>query len=297
MSQFSVEKNYEDRAGLQAQPPRYRKGIRGLMSVLIPNGPPATFFCKVCGRSSEFFDEATVLRKYQVQYFRCGNCGFIQTERAYWLEEAYSSAIAPQDVGIMRRNQENSDVTAAVLNLLFSAMTSAVDFGAGHGIFVRLMRDRGFNFHWSDLHARNEYARGFESHEGSAYDFLTAFEVLEHLTDPLADISKLMEISENVLVSTYLVPDPVPRISDWWYYVPSTGQHVSFYTKESLQIIAAHFGRNLLSCGIFHLFTKQPQNGLLYRLATRVRLARMVNTMYRRPSLIEADFQQTTQRD
>jgi hypothetical protein len=83
-----------------------------------------------------------------------------------------------QDVGIMLRNLMNREVASAVLNLLFPKMSSAVDFGAGHGVFVRLMRDRGFNFFWSDLHATNDYARGFEYQEGSTYDFLTAFEVL-----------------------------------------------------------------------------------------------------------------------
>ena len=160
--------------------------------------------------------------------------------------------------------------------------------------FVRLMRDRGFNFFWSDLHATNDYALGFESKQGSTYDFLTAFEVLEHLTDPVADLSKLMSLSDNVFVSTCIVPQPAPQLSDWWYYVPTTGQHIAFYTTESLKILAARFGRNLLSVGPYHLFTKEPQSGLLYRLANNFRVARVVNRIYRRPSLVESDFQQMT---
>jgi hypothetical protein len=253
--------------------------------------PPS---CKICEAPSSFFEAADVLKKYRVQYFRCEKCGFIQTEAPYWLEEAYSSAIASQDVGIMQRNLMNCEVTSAVLNLFFPKMSNAVDFGGGHGVFVRLMRDRGFNFFWSDLHATNDYARGFESEEGSTYDFLTAFEVIEHLADPVSSLSSLMNISENVFVSTCLVPQPAPKLFDWWYYVPSTGQHISFYTEESLRLLAIRCGRNIFSAGTYHLFTKKPLSHLLYRLATRVKPARILNTMYRRPSLIESDFQQMT---
>lgn len=250
--------------------------------------------CKVCGTPSVFFGETDVLKKYLVQYFRCERCGFIQTESPYWLEEAYSSAIAMQDVGIMQRNLANCEITSAVLNLLFPKVSGAVDFGGGHGVFVRLMRDKGFNFYWSDLHATNDYARGFECQEGLTYDFLTAFEVLEHLTDPVADLSKLMSLSDNVFVSTCIVPQPTPGLSDWWYYVPTTGQHIAFYTTESLRILAVRFGRKLLSVGPYHLFTKKPQSTLLYRLATSLRIARIVNATSRRPGLIENDFQQMT---
>lgn len=247
--------------------------------------------CKVCGAPSTFFGKTDVLKKYRAQYFRCEMCGFIQAETPYWLEEAYSSAIASQDVGIVQRNLLNCELTSAVLNLLFPNLSSAIDYGAGHGMFVRLMRDRGFNFYWSDLHATNDYARGFEREEGSNYDFLTAFEVLEHLVDPIEELSKLMSLSDNVFASTCIVPEPVPGLSDWWYFVPSTGQHISFYTKESLRLLAARFGRSLLSVGPYHLFTKKRQGSLLYRMAINSRIAPVVNRIYRRPSLTDSDFQ------
>jgi hypothetical protein len=250
--------------------------------------------CKVCNEPSAFFAESDVLKKYRVQYFRCEQCGFIQTETPYWLQEAYSSAIARQDVGIMQRNLTNCEVTTAVINLLFPGFTKGVDFGGGHGMFVRLMRDRGFNFFWSDMHASNDYARGFEREQEIGFDFLTSFEVLEHLVDPIRGLEEMMSLSENVFVSTCFVPEPAPRLDDWWYYVPTTGQHVSFYTKESLHLLARRFGKHLSSFGPYHLFTRKPQNRLFYHLANRVKFARIVNYVYRRTSLIESDFEKMT---
>jgi hypothetical protein len=250
--------------------------------------PPVT--CKVCAELSRFFGRIEVLTKYPVQYFRCERCGFIQTEAPYWLEEAYSTAIARQDVGVMQRNLVNCELTSSVVNLFYPKIVNAVDFGAGHGVFVRLMRDRGYNFFWFDRYASNDYARGFEYNNKVRYDFLTAFEVLEHLSDPVHELSELMELSDNVFVSTYTVPDPVPALADWWYYSPITGQHISFYTRQSLEILAARFKRRLFSHGAYHLFTKEPHSKLLFQIATRPRLARIVNQMFRRTSLIDADL-------
>jgi hypothetical protein len=261
---------------------------------LSQNTDSSIVLCKICEKRSVYFGETEVLRKYCVRYFRCESCGFMQTEAPYWLEEAYSSAIAKQDVGAMERNLYNRDLTSAVLNLLFPKVVRCIDYGAGHGVFVRLMRDRGFAFFWSDLHATNDYARGFEIQDGMTYDFLTGFELLEHLVDPIADLSRMMSLSENVFVSTCLVPQPTPGLSDWWYYVPTTGQHIAFYTKECLAILAARFGRNLLSVGPYHLFTKEPTSAFRYRLAFNSKIARIAIHMSGRASLVERDFKQMT---
>jgi hypothetical protein len=254
--------------------------------------PGITQTCKVCDASALLFDEVTVLQKYAVRYFRCDMCGFIQTEEPYWLVEAYSSAITKQDVGIMERNLDNLEVTSAVLNSLYPSTKKAIDFGGGHGIFVRLMRDRGFNFHWADSHASNDYARGFEHDASSSYDFLTCFEVLEHLRQPIVELEAMMSLSPNVLVSTLLLPEPVPKIRDWWYYSPLSGQHVAFYTVASLRLIAHRFGRHLLSRGPYHLFSTEPKSSLVFRWVTRVKVARILNRLRSRPSLVESDHLQ-----
>jgi hypothetical protein len=254
------------------------------------NAPGSLMQCNICGANSEFFDQAQILRKYLVRYFRCMACGFVQTETPYWMEEAYSSAISQQDPGILFRNVLNQRLTTAVLNLLFPRAESSLDYGAGHGIFVRLMRDAGFRFYWSDLHARNDYARGFEHEDNRTYDFLTSFEVLEHLAHPLVELSKMMSLSPNVLVSTELMPQPTPKISAWWYYGTTTGQHISFYTLESLRLIARKFGRNLLSHGRYHLFTLEPKSQLLFRFAANRRVSALLNVLHKRPSLTTADF-------
>lgn len=44
--------------------------------------------CRVCGAEAENFDQAKVLGKYDVSYYVCKECGFVETEEPYWLEES-----------------------------------------------------------------------------------------------------------------------------------------------------------------------------------------------------------------
>jgi hypothetical protein len=258
------------------------------MTIMESESAPA--LCKICGKPTEFVEEAEVLKQHAVKYFRCVDCGFVQTELPFWLAEAYSSAIGRQDTGILSRNLLNRTITTAVLALLGLEVHKSLDFGAGHGIFVRLMRDSGFEFSWYDAYATNDYAGGFDHLIGETYDFITAFEVLEHLIDPVADLSMMMSLSPNIFVSTTFLPQPMPKIADWWYYAPAGGQHVSFYTPEALRIIARRFGRYLLSNGSYHLFTTVPKSKWLFRLATSRRVSRIVHAIQARPSLIASDF-------
>src|SRR5690606_33910516 len=112
--------------------------------------------CNICsGQMNKAFSKV-VLGKLRVNYYQCDSCFFIQTENPYWLDEAYSSgAISVLDVGIMSRNLLLINKTENILFKLFPDFTdfSAVDYGGGHGVFVRMMRDRGFKFYRQDLHA------------------------------------------------------------------------------------------------------------------------------------------------
>jgi hypothetical protein len=247
--------------------------------------------CGICQTESKHFGEALLLDKHLVQYFRCPKCGFIQTEKPYWLAEAYTEALVAADVGIMFRNLQTSAVTSAVISLLFPAAKKFLDYGGGHGTFVRLMRDRGFNFFWQDLYAKNIHARTFEYEEGDRYDLVTAFELMEHLPDPIEGMAPIFALSDNVLTMTLLVPDPPPTPPNWWYYVVRGGQHVSFYTPAALHRLARHYGRFVSSSNGFHLFTRKPVSSLKLWLATSSWTCALVNCIRRRKTLIHSDFE------
>ncbi len=215
--------------------------------------------CKVCQSLSLPFASAKILNgKYNIQYFQCQNCGFIQTEEPYWLGDAYSQAIAPSDEGLIFRNLMLAQITNNIISNFFNSEASFLDFGGGYGLLVRLMRDIRYNFFWEDKYCQNLFAQGFETRGDRSYQLLTAFEVFEHLVNPLEEIEELLKYSQNILFSTELIPANNPKPDQWWYYALNEGQHISLYSLKSLSILAKKFGLNLYTNhSSIHLLTEK----------------------------------------
>ena len=55
--------------------------------------------CRLCAGTVEPAFRKRVLERYSVTFFRCLTCESLQTERPYWLAEAYQSALAGSDTG------------------------------------------------------------------------------------------------------------------------------------------------------------------------------------------------------
>jgi hypothetical protein len=57
-----------------------------------------------------------------------------------WLDEAYSSPVVLQDVGLVSRNLSCADTMALSIEQCGLGERLFLDYGAGHGLLVRLMR-------------------------------------------------------------------------------------------------------------------------------------------------------------
>jgi hypothetical protein len=252
--------------------------------------------CKVCDAASRPFGNARVLGRHDVRYFQCDACGFVQTEQPYWLDEAYGTALIAADVGVAQRNTELAAVTQAVIQQFFRADRRFLDFGGGYGLFVRLMRDRGFDFRWHDRYAPNLISRGFEAApDADGFELVTAFEVLEHLVDPVSDVADMLRRGDALLCTTRVLPPSNPQPNEWWYYALSGGQHIALFTREALRRLAARFGRRLVTNGeSVHLFTSHEVPEWLFRLVIRQPAIGLLNRVRRRQSLMPSDFQTLT---
>ncbi len=213
--------------------------------------------CKICSGRTEPAFTTTVLRKYAAEFRLCSHCGFLFAAEPHWLDEAYGSVITDADVGLVQRNLYLRNAAACLLAPMREAGGRFVDAGGGTGLFVRLMRDIGYDFYWADPYCANVHARGLEfdpSSRGAPIACVTAFEVIEHSADPLEFVRGLLQAygTDTLLLSTEVWSGDRPP-AEWHYYGFEHGQHISFLQQRTLAVIADRLGMKLSSAGMIHL--------------------------------------------
>lgn len=247
------------------------------------------------------FAEGRVLGHVDVTYHRCPACGLVMALDPTWLDEAYGSAIAKLDIGLLDRCQILTNVTAAVLRAERLRHGRFLDWAGGYGTLTRMMRDRGYDFSHTDPLALNVFAEGHEiTLSGSQrFDLVTAFEVLEHLVDPVAALADVASSTDRLLVTTQVLPDPPPRPGEWWYFTPESGQHITFYTRGSLTRLAHELGFDgVVTSDLLHYFFRGKASpiarAVVARPAVAYGLGYLAAVADRRHSLLQGDLERIT---
>ncbi|GAB3547795.1 hypothetical protein GCM10027577_23160 [Spirosoma fluminis] len=250
--------------------------------------------CPICESTASEYSTIKVLAKYNVQYFRCNTCQHMFTETPYWLDEAYNSAITQLDIGLVERNLVMAPVVQAVVNTWYNSDASFIDYGGGYGMLVRMLRDRGFDFYRYDIHCANLFADSFDVEDKPPFkaELLTAFEVFEHLIDPVAEMQKMLSLSDTILFSTIVQPKPDITPDSWWYFTPETGQHISLYSRASLQVLADKFNLNYYwNDKHIHMFSRKKINHSLFKVISHPRIARIYNSIGKKNhTLLNKDY-------
>lgn len=234
--------------------------------------------CTICDAPRRVAFEHLVLGKYQSVYEFCERCGLLQAADPFWLDEAYADAIAATDTGLVQRNILNANLLTVLLATVFERGGRYLDIAGGYGMLTRMMRDNGFDFYWSDKYCSNLLARGFGV-DATAPPFtaVTAFEVLEHLEDPVGFVKDALASAQtrSIVLSTELFHGTPPEPATWWYYMFDAGQHISFYQPRTLHAIADQCSLRCYSNGNIHLLTDRHISPYLYRALTSPRLIKL----------------------
>jgi hypothetical protein len=263
--------------------------------------------CRVCSGEAYAYTEVVVRGRHHSHLYNCSSCGFVFIEPVYWLDEAYAEAVAQSDIGYVSRNLAAAEFLSIILGNISTAADFFVDYGGGYGLLVRLMRDKGFRFHLYEPHAQNLFAQNCDADRErfGPYRALTAIEVFEHLANPMLSVAEMSLWSQCIVFTTELCPVPKPAPEEWWYLGLDHGQHISFYTRPALNILASQHNLQYFPLGgSWHILTApndlilakpklneralDPSQSVVARLA-----ARASNRLWRRKRrgcLIEHDF-------
>ena len=221
--------------------------------------------CKICGKESKEIFQETILKKYLVSYFQCANCGFVQTENPFWLPEAYTESMNLGDTGQVKRNFINSIKVKFLINNCLDSEKQFLDYAGGYGLFARTMRDFGFAFYWEDLYTSNLLAKGFSVENKSLdwFEAITVFECFEHWENPIFEISNLFSRTDTIIFTTNLISNPLPS-KDWWYYGFDHGQHISFFSSNTMKFLETKFECNFYSKAGIHILSKKKINKFIF---------------------------------
>lgn len=244
--------------------------------------------CRVCGSKSQYLFSGQILTRL-TKYYQCKNCDFLETEYPVWLDQAYKQSINSSDYGIIERNLYFRKIVSLLIYVFYKPSANYLDYAGGHGIFTRIMRDWGYKFFNYDLYTKNIFSENYnEVDSNSKYELITCFECFEHVVMPLELLSALTKKTNSILISTMLVPSPIPKPGNWWYFGEDHGQHISFYSKKTLEYMASSIGMRFYTNNInIHLFTKKKIPYIFIKIIFKIAnqlpssiLKRKINCVY-----------------
>lgn len=174
------------------------------------------------------------------------------------------------DVGSVDRSLLVASFVRGVLGRRSSrSKWTVLDVGGGDGLLTRVLRDHGVDCRWTDPYCEPTFYVGPPATEVARFDLAVMGEVALHLVDPLASFRDVLARADRLMFTAVIPPDDLSI--DWWYLMPSTGQHVAFYPVTAIAEIARRLDADWCSDGkFFHLLsTKGISRALRLRVKRR----------------------------
>lgn len=181
------------------------------------------------------------------QYYGCEQCGMVHVPSEFRLSEKEEKAIYDlhdnqiDDQGYRRFLSRVFDP----LNKLLSANSSGLDFGCGPGpALAAMLEEAGHSvslydiFYYPDSAVLNRQ-----------YQFITATEVVEHLSQPKQELERLWRCLEPgglLGIMTKKVQDK-EAFSRWHYKNDLT--HICFFAERSFEYLSEQWGADIVHTG------------------------------------------------
>jgi SAM-dependent methyltransferase len=247
-----------------------------------------TVECNLCGCERHTKVYAMPDRKYFREEFftvvECDQCGLgfvnprptIAEMQKYYPEEYYRQ---PPTTSYERYLRRRFTAQASFLNELESGngRRKILDVGCANGDFPRFMAARGWEVEGVEISESSERIQDFRVYtqefqdipvKGSTYDAVTAWAVLEHVHDPMAQFRKASEVVKKGGLFVFLVQN-FQSVASRYLFCEDVPRHLYFFTRETVRQYLEKTGFKL---------EKEDNGRSIYKLAPNNWLAFMMRT-------------------
>jgi hypothetical protein len=226
--------------------------------------------CNICECRASHFVTIRIMGRHDAEYCRCTSCGFIFATNPYWLQESFSTELNRLDIGSVDRCLVVSSFVEVVIRSLRLTAGRILDWGGGYGLLTRLLRDRGLDTRFYDPYTSPLFVGDAIAASDENFDLTVMGEVMLHITHPVETLREVLRRSDYLLFTAVVAPPDVS--SDWWYFMPDSGQHVAIHSRDSIAALGKVLGVSVTSDGrFFHLLHTREVPRLL-RLIFRSRM-------------------------
>ena len=193
--------------------------------------------CLICGHDTKtFIDE-----KSTIVYYYCPHCQCISKSQEHFIPISEQKVRYdlhendPEDEGYQAYFRRFLDF---VLPRVESPKT-ALDFGCGRSsLLADMLGKEGIETDYYDpvYHPEN-------LDDSKKYQLIVSTEVFEHLHDPKAIFSKLLEMLEEggyLALQTQFHPNDIAAFEKWYYHLDPT--HIVFFTPQTFKVLCEIYG-------------------------------------------------------
>lgn len=192
--------------------------------------------CPICNNHSNFR-----LRKSTSDYYQCSSC------RMLYCDPIDQTDMVGGEHEIGRNESQNSLRITRINEMTLGAKKDSInilDFGAGHGYFVRDLINAGYK----NVTAYDAYNEEFSMlPEKNKYHIVTMTEVIEHIPSPFLELDVINRslLDGGILtVETSFVnvadEDGIP-LDDFFYIAPQNG-HSTIHSHHSMDLLMMQKG-------------------------------------------------------